>query len=183
MDRANTLDFDAAPVLLEGIGGGKGRALLGEDLGLSPLQRQALFLAARVGSVGRARERLTQLDPAFAPRALSLLQAVNDRLYPLRLHFAYRVRDEVLMFLANSFDAETGAGLLRPDPVENFALALDLQIKQKVLPKLNGVAELLDPLLSELLAWAEAEGLPQTAAKLARMREHGAATGYVRFYE
>ena len=147
------------------------------------MQRQSLFLAARVGSVGRARERLTYLDSAFAPRALSLLQSVNDRLYPRRLHFAYRVRDEVLMFLANSFDAETGAGLLRPDPLEIFALALDLQVKQKVLPKLNGVAELLDPLLAGLFAWAEAEGLPQTAAKLARMREHGAATGYVRFYE
>ena len=36
LDRANTLDFDAAPALLEGIAGGKGRALLGADLGLSP---------------------------------------------------------------------------------------------------------------------------------------------------
>ena len=183
LDRANTLDFDAAPVLLEGIGDGKGVARLEEDLGLSPLQRQSLFLSARVAGVGRARERLAQLDPAFAPRALALLQSVNDRLYPPRLHFAYRVRDDVLMFLANSFDTETGQGLLRPDPAENFALALDLQVKQKVLPKLNGVAELLDPLLADLRAWAEAEGLPQTAAKLARMREHGAATGYVRFYE
>lgn len=183
LDRANTLDFDAAPVLLEGIGDGKGLALLDEELGLSPLQRQALFLGASVGSIGRARERLAQMDPAFPARALALLQAVNDRLYPARLHFAYRVRDEVLMFLANSFDAETGAGLLRPDAADNFALALDLQIKQKVLPKLNGIAELLDPLLADLTAWAEGERLPQTAAKLSRMRAHGEATGYVRFYE
>ncbi|MBV9848973.1 MAG: AAA family ATPase [Armatimonadetes bacterium] len=183
LDRANTLDFDAAPVLLEGLGDGKGPALLSDDLCLSPLQRQSLFLSARVANVGRARERLAQLDPKFPARALSLLQAANDRLYPPRLHFAYRVRDEVLMFLANAFDAETGEGLLRPDPSENFALALDLQVKQKVLPKLNGVAEILDPLLAALRAWAEAENLPQTAAKLARMRDHGAATGYVRFYE
>ena len=183
LDRANTLDFDAAPMLLEGIGDGKGRGLLDEDLGLSPLQRQSLFLSARAANVGRARERLAQIDPPFAARALSLLQAVNDRLYSPRLHFAYRVRDEVLMFLANSFDFETGQGLLRPDPAENFALALDLQVKQKVLPKLNGVAELLDPLLADLRAWAEAEGLPQTAAKLARMHEHSNMTGYVRFYE
>ena len=183
LDRANTLDFDSAPVLLAGIGDGKGVALLDEDLGLSPLQRQALFLSTRVGNVGRARERLAQIDPTFPPRALSLLQAVNDRLYPARLHFAYRVRDDVLMFLANSFDAETGQGLLRPDLAENFALALDLQVKQKVLPKLNGITELLDPLLADLRSWADAEGLPQTAAKLARMREHGTATGYVRFYE
>lgn len=103
--------------------------------------------------------------------------------YPHRLHFAYRVRDDVLLFLANSFDAETGQGLLLPDAGENFTLALDLQIHQKVLPKLNGVAEQLDPLLADLYAWAGAEALPRTALKLARMRAHGAATGYVRFYE
>lgn len=184
LDRANTLDFDAAPLLLEGLNAGaKGMLDLGDELNAPPAQRQALFLRARVAHVGRARERLSQIDPAFPARALGLLQAVNDRLYPQRLHFAYRVRDDVLMFLANSFDAETGEGLLRREPSENFALGLDLQIHQKVLPKLNGVAELLDPLLAELQTWAAAEALPRTALKLARMRAHGAATGYVRFYE
>ncbi len=183
LDRANTLDFDAAPALGMDLGDGKGVALLDEDLGLSPIQRQSLFLGARVANVGRARERLTRIDPDFPTRALALLQSANDLLYPARLHFAYRVRDEVLMFLANAFDAETDAGLLRPDPPENFALALDLQVKQKILPKLNGIAEVLDPILTELLAWAEREGLPQTAAKLTRMRAHGATTGYIRFYE
>ncbi len=184
LDRANTLDFDAAPLLLTGMAGGaKGLVRLDDELNAPPARRQTLFLRARVPNVGRARERLSQIDPAFPARALGLLQSVNDRLYPPRLHFAYRVRDDVLMFLANSFDAETGAGLLLPDPGENFALGLDLQIHQKVLPKLNGVAELLESLLRELQAWAEAEMLPRTALKLARMRAHGAATGYVRFYE
>ncbi len=99
---------------------GKGQARLDEDLGMSARQRQALFLSARAANVGRARERLSQIDAAFPERALAALQAVNDLLYAHRLHFAYRVRDDVLMFLANSFDAETGQGLLLPDVAENF---------------------------------------------------------------
>ncbi len=184
LDRANTLDFDAAPVLLAGLSeAAKGQVGFGGASLGTPGERQSLFLRSRVPSVGRARERLSQIDPLFPGRALALLQAANDLLYPHRLHFAYRVRDDVLLFLANSFDGETGQGLLRPDAADNFALGLDLQFHQKVLPKLGGLVETLDPLLQTLSTWADAEGLPRTAAKLARMRAHGAATGYVRFYE
>lgn len=184
LDRANTFDFDDAPLLLTGMSSGtKGRTQIDEDLDAAPGERQRLFLQSRAGGVAQARSRLSQIDPGFAPRALQLLQAANDLLYPQRLHFAYRVRDDVLMFLANSFDAETGQGLLLPDLEENFQLALDLQIKQKVLPKVSGVFETLDLLLAQMAAWAERERLPRAQAKIERMRAHGAATGYVRFYE
>lgn len=181
LDRANTLDFDARPVF--DAAGGKGIARLDEDLTALPAERQALFLAARVTPVARARERLTRLDSTFPDRAVHALQTLNDLLYPHRLHFAFRVRDDVLLFLANSFDAETDAGLLRPDSEENFQIALDLQIKQKVLPKLSGPAELLDPILRDVQTWAESAKLTQTAARTARMRAQGAATGFVGFYE
>ena len=182
LDRANTLDFDEPPVLDAALGG-KGSARLDEDLGASPAARQVLFLNARAVTVGRARERLARLDAAFPERALAALQAVNDLLYPQRLHFAYRVRDDVLMFLANSFDGETGAGLLLPEPGENFLLALDLQMTQKVLPKIDGASEALAPLMGQLQEWAEAGGLRHTASKVTRMRVHGEETGYVRFHE
>jgi hypothetical protein len=182
LDRANTLDFDEAPDL-SGITGPKGITQIEEDLGTSPLPRQALFLASRVANVGRAKERLAKIDAAFPERALALLQAANDLLYAQRLHFAYRVRDDVLMFLANSFDAETEAGLLLSDKDTNFTLALDLQITQKVLPKLHGLAEILTPLLARLETWAEANNLAHTVRKLARMQKQGAETGYIRFYE
>ena len=183
LDRANTLDFDEAPEFTRKQAVAKGRATLDEDTAATPAQRQALFLAARIANVGRARERLLLRSAEFVPRALAALQTINDQLYAHRLHFAYRVRDDVLMFLANSFDAETSAGLLLNDPEENFTLALDLQIMQKVLPKLHGQSETLLPLLAHLGAWAEGEGLFYTSAKLARMRAHGADTGYIRFYE
>ena len=180
LDRANTLDFDEPPVLA-GLPTGKGPVLRAES-GASSARRQELFLRARTATVGRARERLTRIG-AGPDQALAALQALNDRLYPRRLHFAYRVRDDVLMFLANSFDADTEGGLLRPDRDENFRLGLDLQIMQKVLPRLHGLSELLAPLLRDLQFWAEGEGFAHTAARLARMRQQGEETGYVRFYE
>jgi len=182
LDRANTLDFDEPPVLA-GVLGGKGGARLDEDLGASPAARQVLFLNARVVTVGRARERLARLDAAFPDRALAALQAVNDLLYAHRLHFAYRVRDDVLMFLANSFDSDTGMGLLLPEQEANFRLALDLQMTQKVLPKLHGPSETLAPMMARLQSWADANGFQVTTAKVARMRAHGEETGYVRFHE
>lgn len=181
LDRANTLDFDEPPTLLL-TPASKGRESIGEDTATA-VQRQALFLASRVPNVGKARERLALLDPDFPGRALSALQAVNDLLYTYRLHFAYRVRDDVLMFLANSFDAETNTGLLAGNPQENFGFGLDLQILQKVLPKLHGQSDALAPLLARLEAWASDAGLNFTTAKLARMRSHGTETGYIRFYE
>lgn len=182
LDRANTLDFEEAP-LLRGQKLSKGIVRLEDELGGSVLQRQALFLAARAASISKARERLSQIDPAFSDRALTLLESANALLYASRLHFAYRVRDEVLMFLANSFDAETNSGLLLADKEENFALAFDLQIIQKVLPKLHGLSETLTPLLASLQRWAETNALAHTAAKLAQMRHRGEETGYIRFYD
>ena len=182
LDRANTLDFDEPPVL-DGVIGGKGSARLDEDLGASPAARQVLFLSARVPNVGRARERLARLDAAFPDRALAALQAVNDLLYAQRLHFAYRVRDDVLMFLANGFDGETGAGLLLSEPEANFLLALDLQVTQKVLPKLHGPSETLGQMMARLQSWADGHGMRHTSAKLVRMRAQGEETGYVRFHE
>lgn len=178
LDRANTFDFDEMPEFSRDM-----RASVSPDAGSEAAQRQALFLASRTVTAAQAKERLARLNAEFPERALAALQAFNDQLYPHRLHFAYRVRDDVLLFLANSFDGETSEGLLLPDPSENFTLALDLQLLQKVLPKLHGQSDALLPLLARLQAWAEAEGLAQTAAKLARMRASGADTGYIRFYE
>jgi len=178
LDRANTFDFDEMPEFSRDTTVPVSPAAESEAS-----QWQALFLASRTATVGQAKERLARQNAEFPERALAALQAFNNQLYPYRLHFAYRVRDDVLMFLANSVDAETGEGLLLPDPNGNFTLALDLQFMQKVLPKLHGQSDTLLPLLTRLQEWAAGNGLTQTAGKLARMRASGADAGYIRFYE
>ena len=178
LDRANTFDFDERPEFIRSVTISAAQTAMSDAA-----ERQALFLASRTATITQAEERLFRQNAEFPERALAALQTFNDQLYPYRLHFAYRVRDDVLMFLANSFDTETSGGLLVPDPNENFTLALDLQLLQKVLPKLHGQTDALLPLLARLQAWAEAERLNLTVAKLARMRGAGAEMGYIRFYE
>src|SRR5207237_341762 len=73
----------------------------------------------------------------FVKRALNLLADLNRILEPYQAGFAYRLRDEALMFIANSFDAD-GSGLFDLDPARNVDVALDLQILQKMLPRMSG---------------------------------------------
>ncbi len=114
------------------------------------------------------------------------LAEANDILEPHGLHFAYRIRDEALRFCANSFDTD-GVGLLTPEDAENRAdnllVALDLQVLQKVLPRLSGTRETLDQAVRDLLRWAERVRFKQTARKLERMRTRLERDGFVTFEE
>ncbi len=149
--------------------------------------RQALFLQARAADVGAARAKLRQVSPGgsdFAAQIVNTLADVNALLEPHGLHFAYRVRDEVLRYCANSFDAD-GEGLLVPDAPgnkpRNLQIALDLQLLQKVLPRLTGTLEQLETPLAELLRYAEKHGLEQTARRLRRLQARLQRDGYAGF--
>ncbi len=187
LDRANTLEF--SEVRLRGHGGGEEEIRPADanpqPAALSFRARQQLFLRARVANVAGAREKLARVgDANHAGNVLDLLAGLNDLLEPRGLHFGYRVRDEVLMYLANSFDAH-GRGLLLDDPEANFAAVLDVQIVQKVLPRVSGTYEALENTLAVLDAWAgtPVNSLPRTQAKLARMRRRAREEGVVTFYE
>ena len=149
--------------------------------------RQALFLQARVSDVGAARTKLRQSSPPgndFAAQVVNVLADVNGLLEPHGLHFAYRVRDEALRYCANSFDID-GAGLLTPDAPDdkprNLQIALDLQLLQKVLPRLTGTLEQLETPLAELLRYANRQGFEQTARRLNRLQSRLLRDGYAGF--
>lgn len=183
LDRAFVLDLDAPPPLSD-FAGGRAKGDIGEaHTPDTPQARQDVLLGSRLAGVGRARERLSQIAPGLSERVVAVLSAMNDALAPRRLHFAFRVRDESLLFCAHAFDAQSGQGLFLPDTADNLTLALDFVTCQKVLPRVNGVWEHLESVLRALSAVAHTEGLTQAAAKLARMREQGEATGYVRCAE
>jgi hypothetical protein len=102
-------------------------------------------------------------------------------LQPFDLPFAYRVRDEVLRYCANSFD-RNGEGLLVPEDREaNLRAALDFQLLQRVLPRFSGTQEQLETPLRELLRWAEQAPFPQTARRLTRLLARLQRDGFVRF--
>lgn len=154
--------------------------------------RQGLFLRGRVGSVAEARERLHGVSGAsgrggdFVGLVVNTLADVNGFLEPHGLHFAYRVRDEALRFCANSFEAD-GTPLLvsdtelvsdtlasdiegAPEGLMNLRTALDLQLLQKVLPRLTGTQEQLELPLADLLRYAERQAFERTAHRLRRLQ-------------
>ena len=179
LDRANTLEF--TEVRFGRYADGKGRRRKEPLPDITAAERQRLFLGARARDVREAQEKLSAIKATYPDRVLGVLSSLNELLAPRGMHFGYRVRDEVLMYLANAFDAD-GRGLLEDRPEQNLAAALDLQIVQKALPRLSGTQEALEPLLKELETWA-GDAYPRTQAKLSRMRRRAAEEGVVTFYE
>ena len=156
---------------------------------LTPELCQAMFLYARVRTVAAARTKLrglSRIGADFAEHVVNTLAEANDILEPHGLHFAYRIRDEVLRYCANSFDTD-GVGLLTPETADdgdaNLNVALDLQLLQKVLPRLSGTRETLAQPLQDLQRWAERARLARTVRKLERMRLRLERDGFVTFEE
>jgi 5-methylcytosine-specific restriction endonuclease McrBC GTP-binding regulatory subunit McrB len=181
LDRANTISFQEVAL----------RADAPEDPAdvaepFAAEMRQALFLLARVTTVGAARAKLRQIGSGkadFAACVVETLAEANALLEPHGLHFGYRVRDEVLRYSANSFDRQ-GRGLLVPDSVaSNLRTALDLQLLQKALPRLAGTQEQIETPVRALLSWAEKAGFDRTARRLSRLLARLQRDGFAGFEE
>jgi hypothetical protein len=114
------------------------------------------------------------MHPSEERRAREVLSALMDALSPARLHFGWRVIDDVLNFLERA----APAGDVLP-----FEYALDSVIYAKVLPKLRGDDS---PRFREALAGCEeklkAFGLDQSARKVAELRRDVESTGSARFW-
>jgi energy-coupling factor transporter ATP-binding protein EcfA2 len=203
LDRANTIEF--SEVNFTAFGRSGIQSPTPERLNSrTPEQLQSLFLRCRVADVAAARSRLQVLGTAFVERTLETLTALNEAMAVSQVLFAYRVRDEILMYLANSFDAR-GRGLFDGDAERNYRIALDFQILQKVLPRLSGTQEQIEAALrallslllpgSDLLASDAAENAralerlaevavyPRSARKLVRLLIRLQRDGYASFYE
>jgi len=81
----------------------------------------------------------------------------------------YRVLREIEMYMANS------EGLLEPD------VAFDLQVKQRILPRLRGTLTLRDT-LRDLTAYMKQHHLPRSAARLEEMEARLIRDGYTSFW-
>ena len=142
-------------------------------------------LAALLKHPGGAYEWARPSDFAgLSASATDRLLEIHDLLAKHNLHFGYRVANEVARFM-NLVAKHVGPGV--------EAEALDLQLLQKVLPKLAGNAARLEEPLRDLDAYiAQADypaapgaacDLPRTAAKIDRMLEALRAVGFASFVE
>ncbi|MBC8142281.1 MAG: hypothetical protein H7Y38_12660 [Armatimonadetes bacterium] len=178
LDRANVIEFGAvrfAP------GSASAPQVLPE---IAPGDRERLFLGNRLTGVADAEARLSAASPTFLARFYETLTALSDLLEPRGFAFGYRVRDESLRYVAHAF-APDGSPLLVDGGMglENLSAALDLQLVQKVLPRLSGTQERFGGFLQTLADWATTQDFKRTADKLRRMNRHADDDGMVSFWE
>ncbi|MBX5458135.1 MAG: hypothetical protein IRZ31_14665 [Thermogemmatispora sp.] len=102
-------------------------------------------------------------------RYRELLRTINAMLNKVELGLGYRVVREIELYLANS------AGLLEPE------VALDLQIKQRILPRVRGT-EVIEGVLDELLALTRTQQLPRSYQRLEEMKNRLKRDGYTSFW-
>ena len=114
------------------------------------------------------------IDESGERRVREVLGALMDALSPARLHFGWRVVDDVLSFLEQA----TAAGDELP-----FDAALDSVVYAKILPKLRGDDS---PRFREALASCEEKlrsfGLDQSCRKISELRRDVESTGSARFW-
>lgn len=181
LDRANTLTLNT--VHLDAAA--QPRTEYQRDT-ISYSDRQQVFLYARVGNVTEARAQLDSVQPDLTPTVIETLVALNGVLEQAELGFAYRVRDEILLFCANAFDGD-GGGLLCPETPEdsrlNLKLALDFQIVQKILPRISGTSDQLTGVLDAIQTYAKNAQFSQTLLQIARLQTRLSRYGFVRFDE
>lgn len=104
-----------------------------------------------------------------------VLVQINEVLKEKNRHFGYRVFNEISSFILNYCSLNLGKD-------EVFA-ALDLQILQKVLPKINGSYDELGNLLNDIKEICEKNLMSRTSRKIERMLVSLANSGYTTFIE
>lgn len=167
LDRANTVAFDDVNLShLAGDVDAQMDSSLLRDLGLALCDRPY-----------RVLDDIRHRDDVMA--WIGPIESVNEILQRENLHFAYRIRDEILRYMAYALDLmaflPAGAPALTPQD------AFDYQILQKILPRLTGSGEEAHEVLNDLLAFCEQDYV-RSAKKLKQMKRRLDRTGFVSFW-
>lgn len=128
LDRANTIEFsyvDLEPSF-DAVHDAEGPVMLTNDY----LRTEYLVLT-----------RDCAVEKEYVSEICSGLRKINEILVKANLHVGYRVRDEIVFYLLNNKKAED---LLSHDQ------ALDNEIMQKILPRVQGSATMIRDMLVEL---------------------------------
>ncbi len=90
--------------------------------------------------------------------------------------FGYRAANEIARFIHLAVEQSVGGS-------DDRVAALDLAIRSKILPKLNGTQQELQSTLGVLASFCKEENLTRCAAKVARMQDRLARQGFTSFIE
>lgn len=127
LDRANTIEFNFVDLIPKQR---TGDSFEPQDLPNSFLCTSYLILAAEYAK-----------DQEFIDTICTELQTLNGKLAKANSHIGFRVRDEIVFYMLNNKEA---GGLL------DFDEALDNEIMQKILPRIQGSSAAIKSLLIDI---------------------------------
>lgn len=108
---------------------------------------------------------------------LAELATINESIKVKNQKFGFRVRNEILSYLKNSLN------VFSEDPIANARIAFDIEIKQKILPKLTGSGIELKDTLESLQDYFEKKGYDRSLAKVKDMLSRLDRDGFTSFYD
>lgn len=106
-----------------------------------------------------------------AKRVIAELEVVNKILEKSHLHFAYRVRDEIVFYMLYNHRFE----------LMSYEEAFDLQFLQKILPRITGSSQKVGQVLEELQAYATGR-YSKTSIKIQFMIERYEEDGFTSYW-
>lgn len=165
LDRANVIEFNevyldgnSEETLAEGF-------VLKSDTPLVELFRE--YKPPTIESLGQMRVSM--------PEQFGLMLRVHETLKEYHMHFGYRVANEMAAFMLKAQRYCEGGDEILP-------FAFDLQVMQKILPKLHGnVGQLSEPI--ESLLGVLPDSCTKSVAKLRRMQKRLGHIGFASFIE
>lgn len=170
LDRAFVIEFSDVDLSL--VGSSDSEATTAQEWPAGVWRRESATLA------GHPRRG----EPSVV-RVVQTLTEINNVLQQGQLHFGYRVRDEVAMFVLAAeqlpeFFATPVGGQIDP---------LDLAVSMKVLPRIQGSGATISNLLKQLAAWAQpvdgtGSAFPLSAERIEVMQRRLAETGFTNYW-
>lgn len=175
LDRANVIEFNEVHLPIHGAPAAEDTdAWRLEKADVEGLASALMHYVPAPEDASTARNPMPEDWNELRPELQRVIVALNDTLRPDHLHFGYRVANEMARFI-NAADRFTN--------VEDPRATLDLQVLQKVLPKLNGSRARLETPLTRLMGFAQENQLPKSREKLERMLKTLKDVGFVSFVE
>ncbi|MCS6937788.1 MAG: hypothetical protein RMJ55_00360 [Roseiflexaceae bacterium] len=140
---------------------GRVERVVWRPLAPAPVGIQRLWLRVSQRDAAAAREHLIQIIGATQWSRMECSEPLASALRRAGMTLTHRLRQEVMLYVANSFDAE-GRGLFDPDnALRNAQIAFDHQVAQRLIWRLRDASDqqmitylMNDPDVQRPLAWA-----------------------------
>ncbi len=111
-------------------------------------------------------------DADYISNICTILSRINDILMIANAHIGYRVRDEIVFYMLSNRDSN----------LLDEKMALDNQIMQKILPRIQGSSETIRKMLEELMKICNSENYHASTKKIEFMIKRYEEDGFTSYW-